>query len=39
MMMLFGRISSRMSSGACERRQRLRTAIATAFFATSWPTM
>src|SRR5213596_20002 len=36
MMMLFGRISSRMSSGACERRQRLRTAIATAFFATSW---
>src|SRR5438093_474646 len=39
MMMLFGMISSRISSGACARRQRLRTAMATAFFAASWPTM
>src|SRR5881396_1337014 len=39
MMMLLGRISSRMSSGAWARRQRLRTAIATAFFAASCPTM
>jgi hypothetical protein len=39
MMMLYGVISSRMSSGAWARRQRLRTAIATAFFAASWPTI
>jgi hypothetical protein len=39
MMMLYGVISSRMSSGACERRQRFRMAMATAFFAASWPTM
>jgi hypothetical protein len=39
MMMLYGVISSRMSSGAWARRQRFRTAIATAFLAASWPTM
>jgi len=39
MMMLLGRISSRMSSGAWALRQRFRTAMATAFLAASWPTM
>jgi len=39
MMMLYGVISSRMSSGACARRQRFRTAMATAFLAASWPTI
>jgi len=38
-MMLYGVISSRMSSGVCARRQRFRTAIATARLAASWPTM
>jgi hypothetical protein len=38
-MMLFGEISSRMDSGARCRRQRLRRAIATAFFASDCPTM
>ena len=38
-MMLLGEISSRISSGACCRRQRLRSAIATAFFAFPCPTM
>ena len=39
MMMFFGAISSRSSSGTCCRRQRLRSAIATARFASCWPTM
>jgi len=39
MMMLFGMISSRISSGAWARRQRFRIAIATAFLAASCPTM
>jgi len=39
MMMFFGAISSRRSSGTCWRRQRLRSAIATARFAARWPTM
>ena len=34
-----GVISSRICSGACARRQRLRTAMAIAFFAASCPTM
>src|SRR5204863_7626086 len=38
-MMLLGEISSRMLSGACWRRHRLRSAMATAFFASAWPTM
>ena len=36
-MMLFGEISSRIDSGARWRRQRLRSAIATAFFASRLP--
>ncbi len=39
MMMLFGRISSRIPSGACCRRQRFRIAMATAFLALACPTM
>ena len=39
MMMFFGMISSRSSSGTCSRRQRLRSAIATARLALAWPTM
>jgi hypothetical protein len=39
MMMFLGAISSRSSSGTCWRRQRLRSAIATARFASDWPTM
>ena len=39
MIRLLGRISSRSSSSTCWRRQRLRSAIATAFFASDWPTM
>ena len=39
MMMFFGAISSRSSSGTWVRRQRLRSAIATARFASRWPTM
>jgi len=39
MMMLFGRISSRMSSGAWERRHRFLMAMATAFLAAACPTM
>jgi hypothetical protein len=35
MMMLFGTISSRICSGACERRHRFRMAIATARLAAS----
>jgi hypothetical protein len=38
-MMLFGEISSRIDSGARWRRHRLRSAIATAFFASACPTM
>jgi hypothetical protein len=39
MMMFFGAISSRSSGGSCWRRQRLRSAIATARLAAFWPTM
>src|SRR5688500_15317002 len=39
MMMLLGMISSRRSAGTRCRRQRFRNAIATAFLASSWPTM
>jgi hypothetical protein len=39
MMMFFGAISSRRSSATCWRRQRLRSAIATARLALRWPTM
>jgi hypothetical protein len=39
MMMLLGRISSRISSGACARRHRLRIAMATDFLAAACPTM
>ena len=39
MMMFFGAISSRSGSGTCIRRQRLRSAIATARLAARWPTM
>ena len=39
MMMLLGRISSRSSSSTCWRRQRLRSAMATAFLASFCPTM
>jgi hypothetical protein len=38
-MMLLGAISSRIFSGARWRRQRLRSAIATDFLASSCPTM
>jgi hypothetical protein len=38
-MMLFDAISGRTASGARCRRQRLRSAMATAFFASPWPTM
>jgi hypothetical protein len=37
--MFFGVISWRSGSGTCCRRQRLRSAIATARFAASWPTI
>src|SRR5262245_168035 len=37
--MFFGVISWRSGSATCCRRQRLRSAIATARFARSWPTM
>ncbi len=39
MMMFLGATSSRSSSGSFCRRERLRRAIATAFFAFSWPMM
>src|SRR5690606_30868367 len=39
MRMFFGVISLRSGSSICARRQRLRSAIATARFASSWPTM
>jgi hypothetical protein len=39
MRMFFGVISLRNASGTCERRQRLRSAMATARLAASWPTM
>ena len=38
-MMFFGETSSRISSGTRCRRQRLRTAIATARLASPWPMM
>src|ERR1700738_4774210 len=37
--MFFGVISPRSGSATCARRQRLRSAIATARFASAWPTM
>src|SRR5215210_771274 len=37
--MFFGTTSSRMPSGSCWRRQRLRNAMATARLASFWPTM
>src|SRR5579862_8289998 len=37
--MFFGRTSSRNSADSCWRRQRFLNAIATARFASSWPTM
>src|SRR6185436_13240497 len=37
--MFFGVISLRSGSLTCARRQRLRSAIATARFASCWPTM
>src|SRR5436190_7661688 len=37
--MFFGVISPRSGSAICARRQRLRSAIATARFASAWPTM
>ena len=37
MMMFFGRISSRRSAATCCRRQRLRSAMATARFARALP--
>src|SRR5215470_2767320 len=37
--MFFGITSSRISGASCWRRQRLRSAIATARFASPWPTM
>src|SRR3982074_101315 len=37
--MFLGRTSSRSPSGSCRRRQRLRSAIATARLASCWPTM
>ncbi len=39
MRMFFGVISPRSGSFTCERRQRLRNAIATARFASCWPMM
>src|SRR5580698_6787237 len=39
MRMFFGVISARSGSTTCWRRQRLRSAIATARFAAFWPTM
>src|SRR5262245_47764720 len=39
MMMFFGAISSRSSGASCCRRQRLRSAMATARFAARCPTM
>jgi hypothetical protein len=39
MRMFLGVISVRSGSGTCERRQRLRSAIATARFASACPTM
>src|ERR1700690_1097763 len=39
MRMFFGGISGRRASATCCRRQRLRSAIATARFAAFWPTM
>jgi hypothetical protein len=37
--MFFGRISRAISGSSCCRRQRFRSATATAFFAFFWPTM
>src|SRR5262244_2720354 len=37
--MFFGSTSSRSFSSSCRRRQRLRSAIATARLASPWPTM
>jgi hypothetical protein len=37
--MFFGVISERMGSGICARRQRLRSAMATARLAACWPMM
>ena len=37
--MFFGITSSRSFSSSCRRRQRLRSAIATARLASPWPTM
>src|SRR5262249_46087471 len=37
--MFFGSTSSRSLSSSCKRRQRLRSAIATARLASPWPTM
>src|SRR5471030_2770424 len=37
--MFLGSTSSRNASGNCRRRQRLRSAIATARLASCWPTM
>ena len=39
MMMFLGAISSRSGSGTCMRRQRFRSAMATARLAARWPTM
>src|SRR5688500_9055161 len=39
MMMFFGATSCRIDSGSWRRRQRFRTATATARFASAWPTM
>jgi hypothetical protein len=37
--MFFGRTSSFIAPSSCWRRQRLRSAIATARLASFWPTM
>src|SRR5471030_369975 len=37
--MFFGKTSSRNLSSSCSRRQRLRSAMATARLASFWPTM
>src|SRR3979490_995931 len=37
--MFLGSTSSRSASGSCRRRQRLRSAMATARLASCWPTM
>src|SRR3979411_2323893 len=37
--MFLGSTSSRNASGSCRRRQRLRSAMATARLASCWPTM